>query len=115
MYIPSKPQFDYIKVGFKACFRDGKYLQSVVSCICPESGTRSKAYPTCVHLAESIVYLGTRSHSDNLQIVYILTFTTLWANSADNKLAIFFFVFSQKTVFDISCKLENFKSFFWAK
>ena len=31
-----------------------------------------------------------------------LTFITLWANSADNKLVIFFSYFSQKTGFDIA-------------
>ena len=35
---------------------------------------------------------------------YSLTFTTLWAYSADEKLIIFF-LFSQKIGFDISCKL----------
>ena len=35
-----------------------------------------------------------------------LTFTTLWTNSADNKLTTFFSYFSQKTGFDISCKLS---------
>ena len=34
-----------------------------------------------------------------------LKFTTLWANSADNKLMIYF-LFSQKTGFDIACKLS---------
>ena len=34
-----------------------------------------------------------------------LTFTTLWANSADDKLVIFF-LFCQKTGFYISCKLS---------
>ena len=33
-------------------------------------------------------------------------FTTLWANSADDKLVIFFLYFSQKTGFDFSCKLS---------
>ena len=36
-----------------------------------------------------------------------LTFITIWANSADDKLMIFF-LFSQKTNFDISCKLSSF-------
>ena len=37
----------------------------------------------------------------------MLTFTTLWANSADAKLAIFFFFFfSPLTGFDILCKLS---------
>ena len=50
----------------------------------------------------------------------VLTFNTLWAYSADNKLVIFF-LFSQKTGFDISCKLSslelawNVKSFFLGK
>ena len=35
----------------------------------------------------------------------VLTFTTIWANSADNKLVIFSY-FSQKTRSDISCKLS---------
>ena len=34
-----------------------------------------------------------------------LTFTTLWADSADDKLMIFFFFFPSKTT-DISCKLS---------
>ena len=34
-----------------------------------------------------------------------LTFTIFWANSADDKLVIFFSYFSQKTAFVISCKL----------
>ena len=34
-----------------------------------------------------------------------LTFTTLWANSVDDKLC-YFSYFSQKIVFDISCKLS---------
>ena len=34
-----------------------------------------------------------------------LSFTTLWANSGDNKLMTFFLVF-QKTGFEISCKLS---------
>ena len=36
---------------------------------------------------------------------YYLTFTTLWAFSADDKMMLFF-LFSQKTGFDISCKLS---------
>ena len=36
-----------------------------------------------------------------------LTFTTLWVNSADDKLVIFFLIFSQKKGFDISCKLSS--------
>ena len=38
-----------------------------------------------------------------------LTFTTLWANSAVDKLTIhvFFFYFSQKTGSNISCKLSH--------
>ena len=46
-----------------------------------------------------------------------LTFTTLWANSADGILMIFSY-FSQKTKFDISCKLnlhEMPKSVFYEK
>ena len=35
-----------------------------------------------------------------------LTFTTLWANSADNNLIFFYFFLFQKTGFDISCKLS---------
>ena len=35
-----------------------------------------------------------------------VTFTTVLANSADNKLKYFFSYFSQKTGFDISCKLS---------
>ena len=37
-----------------------------------------------------------------------LTITTLWVNSADDKLMIFFYLFIiyQKTGFDISCKLS---------
>ena len=35
----------------------------------------------------------------------ILTFTALWANSADNKLIIFFLIFLENR-FDISCKLS---------
>ena len=38
-------------------------------------------------------------------VISVLTFTTLWANSADNKLMIFSY-FSQKTVFIISCKMS---------
>ena len=34
---------------------------------------------------------------------YVLTFTTFWANSADDKLMIFF-LFAQEIGFDISCK-----------
>ena len=37
--------------------------------------------------------------------VAVLTFTTLLANSPDDKL-IFFFLFCQTTEFDISCKLS---------
>ena len=37
---------------------------------------------------------------------YGLTFTTLLANSADDKLVIIFSYFSQKIDFDISCKLS---------
>ena len=35
-----------------------------------------------------------------------LTLTTLWANSADDKMMFFFSYFSMKTGFDISCKLS---------
>ena len=35
-----------------------------------------------------------------------LSFTNLWANSADDKLMTFFSFFSQKIGFDISCKLS---------
>ena len=35
-----------------------------------------------------------------------LTLSTLWANSADNKLVIFFLIFYWKIGFDISCKLS---------
>ena len=40
----------------------------------------------------------------------MLTFTTLWAFSADDRLMIFSY-FSQKTGFDISCKLFPFFCF----
>ena len=40
-----------------------------------------------------------------ITIIDIVTFTTLWANSAIDKLMIFLFSF-QKTGFDISCKLS---------
>ena len=40
------------------------------------------------------------------QILLRLTFTTLLANSADDKLVIFFLLIYQKTDFDISCKLS---------
>ena len=51
---------------------------------------------------------GTFSQSRLILLIqqYSLTFTTLWAHSADDKLVIFFFYFSQKTGFDISCKLS---------
>ena len=42
-----------------------------------------------------------------------LTFTTLWANSADDKLTIFFYFFSRKIGFDISCKLSPTRQFAW--
>ena len=50
----------------------------------------------------------------------MVTFTTLWANSADDRLLIFLF-FSQKTGFNILCKLsgdnlhEMLKPVFWEK
>ena len=48
-------------------------------------------------------------------VIGVLTFTTLRANSADDKLIIFFLVF-QKTGFDISCKLHKMsKPCFWEK
>ena len=48
-------------------------------------------------------------------VIGVLTFTALRANSADDKLIIFFLVF-QKTGFDISCKLhEMSKPCFWEK
>ena len=43
-----------------------------------------------------------------------LTFTTLQANSADKKLIIFSY-FSQKTGFDISCKLSEIAAYFLKK
>ena len=42
----------------------------------------------------------------------ILTFTTLWVNSADGKLMMFLF-FPQKMDFVIPCKLSE--SIFWEK
>ena len=36
----------------------------------------------------------------------VLTFITIWANSADNILVTFFSYFFQKTGFDTSCKLS---------
>ena len=36
-----------------------------------------------------------------------LTFTTVWANSADDKLIVFFSSFSQKMGFDISCSIST--------
>ena len=39
-------------------------------------------------------------------VVCVLTFITLWASSADDKLTIFFLFFCWKTGFDISCKLS---------
>ena len=48
----------------------------------------------------------------------IINFTTLLANSADDKLVIFF-IFFPETGFDISCKLSHLheisKSVFWEK
>ena len=38
-------------------------------------------------------------------LFFFLTFITLWANSADDKLMVFFLNFSEKIGFDISCKL----------
>ena len=40
------------------------------------------------------------------EIFLFLTFTTLWAFSAADKLMIFFSYFSQKTGFYIACKLS---------
>ena len=55
-------------------------------------------------------------------VIGILTITTLWANSADDRLMTFFLYFSQKTGFDISCKSspidslhEISKPVFWEK
>ena len=52
-------------------------------------------------------------HLPYMRIQYIfivsrssLTFITLWANSADDKLMVFF-LFYQKIGFDISCKGDN--------
>ena len=39
-----------------------------------------------------------------------LTVTTLWANSADDKCILFFFLFSQKTGYDILCSLSPIKT-----
>ena len=44
---------------------------------------------------------GTFSH-----VVADVIFTTLWANSAGNKLITFFLIFPQKIRFDISCKFH---------
>ena len=44
-----------------------------------------------------------------------LTFTTLWANSADDKLIIFLSYFSQKTGFDSSRKLSPKETIFAGK
>ena len=41
---------------------------------------------------------------------YVLTFTTHWANLADDKLMIFSSFLSQKVGFDISCKLSPLKT-----
>ena len=41
-----------------------------------------------------------------LQTFDVLTFTALWANSADGKLMISFFIFPQKAGFNISSKLS---------
>ena len=51
---------------------------------------------------------GTFSQSRLILLIqqYRLTFTTLWAHSAEDKLVIFFSYFSHKTGFDISCKLS---------
>ena len=38
--------------------------------------------------------------------MYIVTFTTLWGNSTDNNLVIFFLFFQKKTGLDISCILS---------
>ena len=45
----------------------------------------------------------------------MLTFTTPWANSADDKLMIFFLFSPTKIGFDISCKLSSkeTKPIFW--
>ena len=62
--------------------------------------------------------------ADVEQLLNPLTFTTLCANSADDKL-VTFFEFFQKTGFDLSCKMtpfsigdnlhENSKPVFWEK
>ena len=46
-----------------------------------------------------------------------LTFTTLWANSAENKLVIFFLFFSRKQdlTFHTNCLLWNVKTYFLGK
>ena len=46
--------------------------------------------------------------SIRLSILAVLNFTTLWANSADDKQI--FCSFSQKTAFDILCKLSPMKT-----
>ena len=51
--------------------------------------------------------------SQYLGIEDFLTITTPWANSVNDKLIIFFLQFSQKTGFDILCKLSP--SVSWGK
>ena len=53
-----------------------------------------------LHFGENLMKSGPK-----LKKYQYLIFTSLWANSADDKLMLFFFYFSQKTGFDISCKL----------
>ena len=61
-------------------------------------GTSSQKLSYLYKMAEIIYHL----------IPVSLTFTMLWANSADDKLIIFFlFFFPQKIDFDISCKLTH--------
>ena len=50
--------------------------------------------------------------STTTKCLCILAFTTTWANSADDKLMIIFFIFPRKTGFNISCKLSQIETIY---
>ena len=88
------------QIDFK--FRINKVRSYIWLCLKKKKKKKKKKW---INTATTKTWVTKQCTMFTFHLLY-LTFTTLWANSADNKLMIIFFIFSQKTGFEISCKLS---------
>ena len=82
--------------------KEEKYLKAYLSYL----GLWKTAFKFCTNIHRSFYICSQSIDAFSDLSHYCLTFTALWANTADDKLMIFFHFFPQKIGSDLSCKLS---------